>query len=66
MRYSFFVLLLSSSLSLFSQDDNPEIHKGAFYKLSLAGTVTTNEDIDLADDYNDNLFEFDAFFLMQQ
>lgn len=65
MRQLILVLFLSisSSLSLFSQDENPEISNGAFYKLSIAGTITTNEDIDLADEYNDNLFEFNAMFL---
>lgn len=63
MRRLIFVLLLGSSLSMFSQDENPEINNGPFYKLSMAGTITTNEDIELADEYNDNLFELNALFL---
>lgn len=62
MRYLFSILLFSISLSVFTQDLKPEITEGVFFKLSIAGTLTTNEDIDLSDEYNDNIFEFNALF----
>ena len=62
MRYLCSILFFAISLSLFSQDLKPEITQGVFYKLSFAGTLTTNEDIDLADEFNDNLFDFNALF----
>jgi len=62
MRYLFSILFSCIFLCSYSQDDNPEITQGVFYKLSIAGTLTTNEDIDLSDEYNDNLFEFNALF----
>lgn len=62
MKPLHFILFFCVSLTTFSQE-KPDKNNGLFYKISLAPTLTSNEEFDLSDEENKNLFKFGALFL---
>ena len=61
MKYSITLLFLLFFLKTFSQDDNKT--QGLFYKISLAGTLTTNENYTLGNDEGETLIILNALFM---
>jgi hypothetical protein len=60
MIYRITLLLLLISFNSFSQDDDKT--QGLFYKISLAGTLTTNQNFELGDPDSEGLIILNAFF----
>lgn len=58
-KFTLFLLLFASCLT-FSQDDAKT--QGLFYKISLAGTLTTNEDFELGSNDGEGLIILNALF----
>jgi len=61
MKYSITLLFLLFFLKTFSQDDNKT--QGLFYKISLAGTLTTNENYTIGNDEGETLIILNALFM---
>ncbi|WP_204344205.1 hypothetical protein [Psychroserpens algicola] len=55
------LLLLLVFANVYAQDDNKS--SGLFYKISLATTLTVNEDFTFGDDTTERFFRTSAFFL---
>ncbi|MCF6213357.1 MAG: hypothetical protein L3J45_04950 [Flavobacteriaceae bacterium] len=60
MKYRITLLFLLLFLKTFSQDDDKT--KGLFYKISIAGTLTTNENFELGNPDSEGLIILNAFF----
>ncbi len=61
MKYSITIILFLMSLSIFSQEENET--KGFFYKLSLATTLTINEDFTFGREDDETLINPSALFI---
>ena len=61
MKYSITLLFLLFFLKTFSQDDDKT--QGLFYKISLAGTLTTNENYTIGNDEGETLIILNALFI---
>jgi len=61
MKYTITLLLLFSFFKTFSQDDDKT--QGLFYKISLAGTLTSNENYTLGNDDGETLIILNALFV---
>ncbi len=61
MKPLFFVIFSFIAQTVFSQDDIKT--SGVFYKISLAGTLTTNEHYTIGNDEGETFITLNAFFI---